>query len=107
MEYCQIGREPERFGLVVRAALRLIARRGLTLNEVGVPPKMFRVASGYEAVNGYVAFGPGLVVEVEWGERLVIYVVDGEGNRAARIGSHRYSNLSRARPPRGLLAPDR
>ncbi|TWT04083.1 hypothetical protein [Reyranella sp. CPCC 100927] len=68
-------------------------------------PKAFRVASGYEVVKGYVTFPSGLVVDIEPGETIEVYVAL-TGRRGICVGRHTYAELAPEKPPQGLLVGD-
>jgi len=68
-------------------------------------PKIFRVAAGYEVVKGYVTFPSGLVLDVEPGETIEVYIAL-TGRRGMRVGTHTYAELAPEKPPQGLLAGD-
>lgn len=63
--------------------------------------KTFFVEPGHEALNRGVWYGPGVMLIVEEGERVEVYVVN-SGKRGACIGNHDYSKLNPERPPAGL-----
>jgi hypothetical protein len=66
-----------------------------------MPVKIFRVASGYEVVKGYVTYGAGLMLDIEQGETIRIFETS-RRTRARSVGTFSYSDLRATKPPRGL-----
>jgi hypothetical protein len=66
-----------------------------------MPVKIFRVASGYEVVKGYVTYGAGLMLDIEQGETIRIFETSRRA-RARSVGTFSYSDLRATKPPRGL-----
>jgi hypothetical protein len=64
-------------------------------------PKVFRVASGFEVVKGYVTYGAGLALDVEDGETIHVFAAP-RRDQTSCVGTFSYSDLAPATPPRGL-----
>ena len=63
--------------------------------------KSFYVDTGHEALHRGVWYGPGVLLVVEEGEDVELYVAP-KGRRGACIGAYRYTKLNPISPPRGL-----
>jgi hypothetical protein len=72
-----------------------------TLGGRVMPIKVFRVASGYEVVKGYVTYGAGLMLDIEQGETIQIFETPRRA-QASRVGTFSYGDLRATKPPRGL-----
>ena len=94
-----------RIMVYVRRLVCIFSDRSCRVYEALMHPKVFRIASGYEVVKGYVTFPSGLVVDVEPGETIEVYVAL-TGRRGARVGMHTYAELVPEKPPQGLLVGD-
>ena len=63
--------------------------------------KSFLVDAGYEVLYGHVWYGPGLLLVIEEGDQILVYLTP-HNKRGACIGKYVYRELDVDAPPRGL-----